>query len=195
MSPRIGLDRATLLQAATEMADEHGLESVTLSSLAQKLKIRSPSLYNHVNGLPDLRRELALSGLAKMAARFEAVLPDVSGDEALRTFSRAYLDFARRHPGLYEAVQRAPDPEDRDLSEAGAAVVGLVVRVIETYGLRGDEAIHAVRGIRSVLHGFVSIERQGGFGMPLDLDVTFRLLVDTFIAGVKSLSEQGETGF
>ncbi|CAI6087348.1 TetR/AcrR family transcriptional regulator [Cohnella sp. JJ-181] len=194
MSPRIGLDRATLLQAATEMADEHGLESVTLASLAQRLKIRSPSLYNHVNGLPDLRRELSLSGLAKMASRFEAVLTEASGDEALRAFSRAYLAFARQHPGLYEAVQRAPDPEDCELSEAGAAVVGLVVRVIETYGLRGDAAIHAVRGIRSVLHGFVSIERQGGFGMPLDLDVTFRLLVDTFIAGVKALREQGDTG-
>lgn len=190
MSPRIGLDRATLLQAATEMADEYGLESVTLASLAQKLKIRSPSLYNHVNGLPDLRRELALSGLAKMEARFEAVLLGASGDEVLHAFSRAYLDFARQHPGLYEAVQRAPDPEDRELSEAGGRVVSLVVRVIETYGLSGDAAIHAVRGIRSVLHGFVSIERQGGFGMPLDLDVTFRLLVDTFIAGIKALRAQ-----
>ncbi|MDI4644062.1 TetR/AcrR family transcriptional regulator [Cohnella hashimotonis] len=193
MSPRIGLDRATLLQAATEMADEYGLESVTLSSLAQKLKIRSPSLYNHVKGLPDLRRELALSGLSKMAARFEAVLPEACGDEVLHDFSVAYLDFARQHPGLYEAVQRAPDPEDRELSEAGGQVVSLVVRVIETYGLSGDAAIHAVRGIRSVLHGFVSIERQGGFGMPLDLDVTFRLLVDTFIAGIKALRVQGET--
>ncbi|MDG0790871.1 WHG domain-containing protein [Cohnella ginsengisoli] len=192
MSPRIGLDRATLLQAATEMADEHGLESVTLASLAQKLKIRSPSLYNHVNGLPDLRRELALSGLGKMAESFEAVLDEAEGDETLRAFSRAYLAFARRHPGLYEAVQRAPDPDDAVLAEAGGRVVSLVVRVIETYGLRGDAAIHAVRGIRSVLHGFVSIERQGGFGMPLDLDVTFRLLVDTFIAGVKALRAQGE---
>lgn len=190
MSPRIGLDRATLLQAATEMADEHGLESVTLASLAQKLNIRSPSLYNHVNGLPDLRRELALSGLAKMEARFETVLPGASGDEVLHAFSRAYLDFARQHPGLYEAVQRAPDTEDHELSEAGGRVVSLVVRVIETYGLHGDAAIHAVRGIRSVLHGFVTIERQGGFGMPLDLDVTFRLLVDTFIAGIKALRAQ-----
>lgn len=192
MSPRIGLDRASLLQAATEMADANGLESVTLASLAQRLKIRSPSLYNHVNGLPDLRRELALSGLAKMTERFESLLAETSGDDTLRAFSRAYLSFARQHPGLYEAVQRAPDPEDRVLREAGGRVVGIVVRVIETYGLRGDAAIHAVRGIRSVLHGFVSIERQGGFGMPLDLDVTFRLLVDTFIAGIKSLREQGD---
>lgn len=189
MSPRIGLDRNTLLQAATEMADEQGLDSVTLASLAQKLKIRSPSLYNHVNGLPDLRRELALSGLAKMAACFEAVLPEAAGDEALRAFSRVYLDFARRHPGLYEALQRAPDPADRELNEAGAAVVSLVVRVIENYGLRGEAAIHAVRGIRSVLHGFVALERQGGFGMPLDLDMTFQRLVDAFIAGIQSFRE------
>ncbi|MEK0315215.1 TetR/AcrR family transcriptional regulator [Cohnella sp. 56] len=192
MSPRIGLDRAALLQAATEMADAHGLESVTLASLAQRLKIRSPSLYNHVNGLPDLRRELALSGLVKMAESFESVLAETSGDEALRAMSRAYLSFARQHPGLYEAVQRAPDPEDRVLRDAGGRVVGLIVRTIQTYGLQGDTAIHAVRGIRSLLHGFVTIERQGGFGMPLDLDITFRLLVETFIAGIKTLREQAE---
>lgn len=191
MSPRIGLDRTTLLQAATEMADAGGLASVTLASLAQKLKIRSPSLYNHVGGLPDLRRELALSGLSQMAERLEKALAEADGDEALRAFCRSYLAFARLHPGLYEAVQRAPDPEDQVLAEAGSKVVGLALRVIETYGLQGDEAIHAVRGIRSLLHGFVSIERQGGFGMPLDLDATFRILVDTFIAGLRTMQANG----
>ncbi|MBB6694607.1 WHG domain-containing protein [Cohnella xylanilytica] len=189
--PRIGLDLPTLLQTATDIADESGLESVTLASVAQKLQIRSPSLYNHVNGLPDLRRHLAFRGLALLKERFERALEGKDGDDAVRAFSQAYLGFAREHPGLYEAVQRAPEPDDDALKQAMGEIVGYAVRALEGYGLRGDPAIHAVRAIRSLLHGFASLERQGGFGMPLDLDVTFRLMVETFLAGVKAMKDGG----
>mgnify|MGYP001156499283 CR=1 FL=1 len=189
--PRIGLDLPTLLQTATDIADESGLEAVTLASVAQKLQIRSPSLYNHVNGLPDLRRHLAFRGLALLKERFERALEGKDGDDAVRAFSQAYLSFAREHPGLYEAIQRAPEPDDDALKQAMGEIVGYAVKALEGYGLRGDPAIHAVRAIRSLLHGFASLERQGGFGMPLDLDVTFRLMVETFLAGVKAMKDQG----
>jgi AcrR family transcriptional regulator len=188
--PRIGLDLPRLIQAATEIADAQGLEAVTLASLAQKLQIRSPSLYNHVNGLPDLRRQLALSGLEKMSELFARSLDGKTGDDAVRAFSYAYLAFARKHPGLYEAVQRAAEPGDKLLEEASAKVVQMAVNVFNGYGLRGDAAIHAVRGIRSLLHGFASLERQGGFGIPIDLDVTFQLLIETFLEGIKAMRNQ-----
>ncbi|TYP76602.1 TetR/AcrR family transcriptional regulator [Paenibacillus methanolicus] len=188
--PRIGLDLPAVIRAATEIADAQGLEAVTLASLAQKLQIRSPSLYNHVNGLPELRRQLALSGLTQMSELFASALAGKTGDEAIRAFSYAYLDFARAHPGLYEAVQRAVDPDDNRLQEAAGSVVGMAVNALEVYGLRGEAAIHAVRGLRSFLHGFANLEKQGGFGIPLDLDVTFRLIIDTFLAGVKAMQAE-----
>jgi AcrR family transcriptional regulator len=190
--PRIGLDLPKLIQAATEIADTLGLEAVTIASLAQKLKIRSPSLYNHVNGLPDLRRQLALSGFAQMSEQFTSTLAGKSGDDAIRAFSYAYLSFARAHPGLYQAMQRAAAPDDKLLQEAGREVVGMAINALEGYGLRGDAAIHAVRVMRSVLHGFSSLEKQGGFGLPLDLDVTFRLLIDTFLDGIKVMQTKAK---
>jgi AcrR family transcriptional regulator len=182
---RIGLNLTTLVLAATEIADSQGLEAVTLAYLAQKLKIRSPSLYNHVNGLPELRRQLALSGLAQMSKNFRCAMADKLGDDAVQAFSDAYLAFARAHPGLYEAAQRAAEPDDIELKAAGADLVQMAVKALEGYELKGDEAIHAVRGLRSMLHGFASLERQGGFGIKLDLDVTFRQLIHTFLEGIK----------
>lgn len=190
--PRMGLDLPSVIRAAAEMADTQGLEAVTLASLAQKLQIRSPSLYNHVKGLPELRRQLALSGLAQMAEIFATALAGKSGDEAIRAFCCAYLAFARAHPGLYEAVQRAVEPDDLLLQEAAGAVVDMAVSTLKVYGLQGDAAIHAVRGMRSFLHGFASLEKQGGFGIPLDLDVTFRLVVDTFLEGIKVMQGKGQ---
>lgn len=63
MSPRAGLDRRTLVIAAAEIADHEGIEAVTLAALANKLGVRSPSLYNHINGLQELRTQLAIYGL------------------------------------------------------------------------------------------------------------------------------------
>lgn len=185
--PRIGLDLPILIQAAAELADSQGLEAVTLATLAQKLNIRSPSLYNHVKGLPELRRQLALSGLAQMTAQFRNERKGKFDDDAVRAFSSSYLSFARAHPGLYEAIQRAPEPDDIEMQAAGGEVVQLALDAFKGYGLEGDEAIHAVRGIRSLLHGFVTLERQGGFGIPLDLDVTFDKLIQTFVEGIKVL--------
>jgi AcrR family transcriptional regulator len=182
--PRIGLDLPTLIHAATELADTQGLEAVTLATLAQKLNIRSPSLYNHVNGLPELRHQLALSGLAQMTALFKDARVG-NGDDAVRAFSYSYLAFARAHPGLYEAIQRAPEPNDNQLQAAAGEVVQFAVDALKGYGLEGDEAIHAVRGLRSLLHGFVTLERQGGFGIPLDLDVTFEKIIHTYLKGIK----------
>lgn len=187
MSPRIGLDLPTLLEVATELADRNGFEAVTLSTLAQKLKIRPPSLYNHVAGLPELRRLLAYRGLDELAGRLEQEVTDLSGDDAIWAFCRAYLHFARAHPGLYQALQAAPAPGDELLGPAGERVLKPIYQTMDGYGLKGDHAVHAVRGIRSLLHGFVTLELQGGFGLPLDLDITFQVMVETFLAGIKKM--------
>lgn len=50
MSPRIGLTLPKIVETAAEIADANGIQEVTLVSLAQRLGIRSPSLYNHVKG-------------------------------------------------------------------------------------------------------------------------------------------------
>ncbi|MCY8160167.1 TetR family transcriptional regulator, partial [Bacillus licheniformis] len=63
MSPRIGLNKDAVLEAAAALADEEGIHEVTLASLSKRLNVKSPSLYNHIKGLNDLRKELALYGL------------------------------------------------------------------------------------------------------------------------------------
>lgn len=60
------------------------------------------------------------------------------------------------------------------------------------YDLSHDTVLHLVRGLRSILHGFTSIEQMGGFGLPLDLDQSFTILLDTYIKGIHLLKkEQG----
>lgn len=193
MSPRIGLDLPTILQAAAELADKHGFDAVTLASLSRKLGIRPPSLYNHVDGLQDLRKKLAIYGIRRLHDALTRAAVGRSGDDAVRALGEAYVAFVRNHPGLYEATLRAPDPKDPEVQRAGKETADLVVRVLNAYGLEEEAALHTVRGLRSLFHGFASLEQKGGFGLPLNPDKSFRLMIDTFLEGIHRMKPLDKT--
>jgi AcrR family transcriptional regulator len=185
--PRAGLDQQLVLQAAADLADEAGLDGVTLATLAQRLGIRTPSLYNHVNGLPDLRNKLAIYGMTRLSVELTREAVGKSQDDAVRSIARSYVAFVRNHPGLYEAIHRSPNWGDPEVKRTAGEVVDPIIRVFQAYGLDDNAAIHIVRGFRSLLHGFSSIEQQGGFGIPLDVDVSLQTVVDLFLAGIRSI--------
>jgi hypothetical protein len=144
-----------------------------------------PSLYNHVAGLPGLRRALALEGMRDLGERLRTAVVGRSGDDALAAMADAYRAYAREHPGVYAGLQRAAAPDDAELLAAGEGVLATVLAVLAGYGLNGDELIHAARGLRSALHGFVGLERAGGFAIDLDPDASFAWLVETLAAGMR----------
>jgi AcrR family transcriptional regulator len=175
---------STILQTATEIADKDGLDAVTLATLAKKLGVRPPSLYNHIEGLHGLRKQLAVYGLEQLYSTLAQAAIGRSGDDAVHALGKAYVTFARTHPGLYEATLQAPDPLDPDIQRAGREIVNLTLRVLRAYDLDDETALHAVRGLRSMFHGFASLEQKGEFRIPLDHDVTLQFLIDTFLTGI-----------
>jgi AcrR family transcriptional regulator len=189
MSPRIGLDVQTILQAAIEIADQDGAEAVTLAALAKKLTIRPPSLYNHIEGLTGLREKLAIYGMEELYNRLAQAANGRTKDESVHAIADAYVEFVRSHPGLYEFTLSTLDKEDKEIQLASKKIVDLSIQVLKEYGLKGEAALHAVRGLRSILHGFSSLEQKGGFGLPFDLDVSLHLLIDSFLAGIDKMKK------
>lgn len=187
--PKVALDLETVIEAAADIADQFGVQEVTLANLAKRLNIRPPSLYNHVEGLPGLRKELAILGLNKLYAELSATAVGLTGEKAIIELSKTYINFARKHPGLYEATLLAPDPKDQDVQVSGGKIVDLTINVLREYDLEGDSALHAVRGLRSILHGFSSLEQKGGLELALDLDVSLRLIIKAFLAGIGELKK------
>ncbi|HEY1512095.1 MAG TPA: TetR-like C-terminal domain-containing protein [Solirubrobacteraceae bacterium] len=181
--PRHGLDTSAVVDAAAALADAEGLEAVTLARLAAQLGVRAPSLYSHVDGLDDLRRRLATRGARQLAGELQAAAAGRARGDALAAIADAYRSYARRHPGTYAALQRAADVYGPDAA-AAASVVDVVVAALRGYGLEGEQAIHAVRIVRAALHGFVALENDGGFGLPLSRDESFRRLVAVLDRGL-----------
>jgi AcrR family transcriptional regulator len=182
--PRAGLDRATLVAAAVELADRHGYAALTLRALAERFDVKPPSLYNHILSLEALQRELQLEGVRQLGDRLARAAAGRAGADALRELARAWREFAREHPGLYAATVRAPDPRDKEAQAASERVLEVVKAVLSGYGLRHTEAIHAARALRASLHGFVTLEAAGGFGLPVEIEASYGRLVDMLAAGL-----------
>jgi len=192
--PRAGLTETLVVDEAERMADEVGLSRLTLAALAERLGVRQPSLYKHVDGMGALQRSLAVRAkneLAQILAR--AAVGRERGD-AIASISHAYRAWALEHPGRYAAAQRAPIAGDADDEAASRAVVEIVADVLTGYQLREDDAVDAIRALRSTLHGFVTLETGGGFGLPVDVDRSFDQLVRGLITALSQWVEQPARG-
>ena len=178
--PRAGLSRAVVVAEAARVADEVGLERLTLAAVAGRLGVRLPSLYKHIAGLEALEVHLAAAAGRELAAELSAATVGRSKGDALLAMAHAYRAFALRRPGAYAATLRAPEDGDEEHQAAAMAVLQVVLSVLAGFGLEGEDAIDAVRGLRALLHGFVAIEAAGGFKLPQDLDRSYRRLVQTY---------------
>lgn len=188
MSPRAGLDRAAVVAAAVDLINREGVGALSLKQLAGTLGVQTPSLYNHVDGLPGLQRELALLSTRLLGDCLTDAVIGQAGPAAVEALMAAYRAFIKANPGLYlYAVRPAAldAPDDIERGQAERRIVMVAVAVVKSFGLAGDDAIHAVRALRSVVHGFTTLETAGGFGIPLDLDESFRRLVAMVIAGLE----------
>lgn len=182
------LDKTTIVNAAVELVNAKGPEALTLTRLAERLGVRTPSLYNHIDGLPGLQRELALMNMRSLGARLENAAIARSGPQAVREVAQAYRAYIKENPGVYMASLHAARTQakvDPELQSAEDRVVEVGLAVVASFGLSGEEALHAVRGLRSVVHGFASLEIVGGFGLPLACDESFRRLVDLLIRALQ----------
>jgi AcrR family transcriptional regulator len=191
--PRAGLTEARVVDEAERIADEVGIARLTLAAIADRLGVRQPSLYKHIDGMDALQRGLSIRAkneLAQVLAR--AAVGRERGD-AVTAISHAYRRWAHEHPGRYTAAQRAPANGDQDDIDASGAVVAVATDILAGYQLSGDDAIDATRALRSTLHGFVSLEAAGGFGLPLDIDRSFDRLVHGLITSLANWTKAPAT--
>ncbi|GAB3478574.1 TetR/AcrR family transcriptional regulator [Amycolatopsis cihanbeyliensis] len=159
---RVGLTADRLTRAGAELADEVGLEQVTVSALARRFEVKVASLYSHLKNSQDLRTRIALLALEELADRLAVALAGRAGKDALTACADVYRDYAREHPGRYAAARIRLDPETAAAS-AGGRNAEMMRAILRGYELTEPEQTHAVRLLGSVFHGYVSLELGGSF--------------------------------
>ena len=184
--PRQGLSRAKVLDAAVTLGNERGLEALSLKGVAEILKVKPPSLYNHVTSLEDLQYALTLRGLTALSQVLQRATVGVAGKPALYALARAYRRFATESPSLFWATLRTVEDRDEEVKRAGYEVLSLMQTVLAGFGLHGDDALHAARALRASLGGFVLLELSSGFGVALSVEESFERLLHLLAEGFSS---------
>lgn len=160
--PRAGLTTDKVVRAAADLADDEGFAAVTPAAVARLFDVKAASLYSHVAGTDDLRARVALLALEELADLAAAAIAGRAGTDALVAFANVYRDYARAHPGRWDATRMRLDARTAAAS-AGGRHAATTRAILRGYGLTGDDETHAVRLIGSILHGYASLELAGGF--------------------------------
>lgn len=184
--PRAGLGPAAVVAAGAQLADEIGFAGLTMGLVADRLGVRTPSLYKHVDGLADLNRRIAVLALTELADAVRDALQGRAGRDALAALARAIRDYVLRHPGRYAAtIGAVPTGPDDPLVAAGDRVIESMTAVLRGYPIKPADLNHALRTLRSMLHGFATLQAANGFQWSADRDESFTWLIDFADRGLR----------
>lgn len=187
---RKSLSRETVVAAATELVDREGVDNLSLTRIAGSLGVTQPALYKHVDDVHDLLRELALRARLMLLERVTRAAVGLSGDRAVHAVADAWRSFVHEHPGLYQATDRHPLAGYAELERAVADIVDVLRKVLSAYSLSKVDLEHGAWSLRSAVHGFVALESEGGHPAPMDLDDSFRRLVELLCSGYRQAGER-----
>lgn len=182
---RSGLDRARIVETAAKLADQHGLEAVTVARLAEELDVKPPSLYNHIDGLTALMDALTVLATKQLLDKTQEAIMGRSGRDALLALAHTQRAYAKAHPGLYAATFRSLHGRGPELEHTANAYLDVVRAALREYGYEGKTALHVVRSLRAAIAGFIELELRGGFGMALDVNASFRFLLELLCSGLE----------
>ena len=182
---KVGLDKDIILQTVAKMADENGISSVTLKSLAAELGIKSPSLYKHFSGgLDELNKELMLYGWHTLEKEMIMSAVGKAKDDAILSICHTYRKFALEHTGVSEAMQWYNMYSSDEALNATEGIISVLFQVLAAYELTEEQKVHTVRTLRGFLHGFSSIESHRGFGNAVPTSDTFNFALQTILNGI-----------
>jgi AcrR family transcriptional regulator len=153
------ISREAVLDAALRLADEQGLDAVTMHAVARRLQVTPMALYRHVDD-----KNALLDGLVEMLlTEYQLPRAEDEWDERLIALAEGIRDTARRHPAVFPLLLTRPavTPAARVVRDAVQAV--LREAALREGGLPEAEVARAERLISTAVLGFAASEASGRF--------------------------------
>jgi AcrR family transcriptional regulator len=143
--PRLPLSRDRILDAALELADEGGIESLSMRRLGQSLGFEAMSLYNHVANKDDL-----IDGILDLVLA-ESAPPAPTGDwvAVIRTSAISVHDALHRHPWAC-----APLMTPARVRPARLRYMDSLLGRLREAGFSADTTYHAYHVLDAYIFGF-----------------------------------------
>lgn len=188
-----GLNREIIIKTAVDLIEKDGYKNFSMRILADKLDVKTASLYKHVANIEDLFTEV---GLFALKMQRDIQLDAIKGkyrDEAIFCLASGYRKFAKEHSELYKTIISMPMTKNKVLENAAKMVTEPIMYVLEQFHLNETQKMHYQRVMRGIMHGFISQEEAGYFShFPVDIEESYNIAINCFLNELNKIMEEGE---
>ncbi len=183
--PRAGLNTVQVVASGAELADEAGIGAVSFAALAERLGVKAPALYKHVDSVGNLQHRIATLAMTELGEALRDALQGKSGANAIAALFTAVQSYVDEHPGRYSATIGAQfqGPDD-PLLAAATRVIDSLRAVLSSYGIPPDERDHAIRMLRCTMHGYAVLKASNAFQWSNDPDESLTWMIRFIDAGL-----------
>src|SRR5918994_3558423 len=160
VQPRVPLSRERVFQAAVALADERGLESLTMRALGDELGVEAMSLYHHVGNKDEL-----LDGMVDVVfGEIELPTTDLDWRSAMRRRAISTREALARHRWAIGILQSSTSP-----GPASFRLVDAVLGCLRDAGFSVEDAVHGYSAQDAYIYGFALQEKNLPVGTPAEL--------------------------
>lgn len=178
------ITKQDIIAVTVDILNKQGVAGVSLKEVAEQLKIKPPSLYNHIKNREELLALVAAFSLESFYYSLLTASAGVQKKEALFVMAEAYQKFALAFPGQYELIQSQSYWKNTSAETISDQIVGLQQKILATLALPQEEQIHFIRLLRSYLHGFSSLTTKKSFQLQEDIEESFLYGLKTILAAL-----------
>ena len=172
---------------SANIANEIGFDKLSLKLIAQRLNIKSPSLYNHVSSLDDVKQKIMIYGWKKLQDEIIYSATGVTGYDALKNMCYAFYNFATNNKGVFTAMLWYNKYESEVLYDATKKLFDMIFKIMKPLNITDSNINHIIRTLRGFLEGFSLLVNNNAFGSTISVKESFDLSLDVIINGIKSL--------
>lgn len=185
-----GLNKEMLVEAAKHLIEEQGYASFSMRLLADKLGVKTASLYTHIESMDALITEIGLSALKEQKNFQLSAIEGKHRDDAISSLAYACRQFAKEHRELYKLIMQMPIGSNETLKNAAEAVTEPAMQVLSEYEISVEQKMHWQRVLRGITHGFISQEEYGYFShYPVDVESSYQLAIQCLLDGLHHAEE------
>jgi AcrR family transcriptional regulator len=153
--PNMGITREDVIATALRIADDQGLDAVSMRSVAAELSVTPMALYARVSGKEDL-----LDGLVEaLLADIDLPADQLPWDEGLRHLGSAARAMSKRHPQAPLLLLQRPV-----VAPSGHGFTEVLFATLSQAGLDDQQVLQFEQLFSTWLLGFGASEVSGRFG-------------------------------
>lgn len=176
-----------IIETSARIANKVGLDNLSLKIIAEELNIKSPSLYNHISSLNEIKSQLMVYGWKQIEEKMIDSAVGVSGYEALKNMCNVFYDYATNNKGIFTAMLWYNKYESDEKQNATTRLFNMLFKIMKSLNITDENINHIIRTLRGFLEGFSLLVNNNAFGKPISIKESFDLSLEIIMNGIKSL--------